>query len=193
MNFDSFLLYLLSILLVLSSLLVICVSNTVYSVLFLILSFIASAGILFLLDCEFMALIFVVIYVGAIAILFLFVVMMLDIKITDSFKDTLKYFPISIFFCAIFLGELSLLLVDCFTSNPYQTSLENNLHYNWFEKIDSLTDIESLGQILYTHYIYHFLIAGVILLIGVVGAVILTINFETTDVRVQNTFRQVSR
>jgi hypothetical protein len=70
MSLDSFILYFLSTLLVFSSLLVICVSNTVYSVLFLILSFITSAGILFLLDCEFMALIFVVIYVGAIAILF---------------------------------------------------------------------------------------------------------------------------
>ena len=193
MSLDSFILYFLSTLLVFSSLLVICVSNTVYSVLFLILSFITSAGILFLLDCEFMALIFVVIYVGAIAILFLFVVMMLDIKITDSFKDVLKYFPISIFFCVIFLGELSLILVDYFKSNPYKHNFEFNDHYNWYAKIDSLTDIESLGQVLYTHYIYHFLIAGVILLIGVVGSVILTVNFETNHVKVQNTFRQVSR
>lgn len=193
MNFDSFLLLFLSTLLILSSLFVISTSNTVYSVLFLIISFTASAGILFLLDSEFMALIFIVIYVGAIAILFLFVVMMLEIKITNSFKDILKYFPISIFFCAIFLGELSALLADCFVSNPYKSNFEYNFYCNWFEKIDTLTSIESLGQILYSHYVYHFLIAGIILLIGVVGAVTLTINFETVDVKGQNAFRQVSR
>ena len=193
MSFDVCLLYFLSSLLILSSVLVICVSNTVYSVLFLILSFISSAGILFLLDCEFMALIFIVIYVGAIAVLFLFVVMMLDIKITNSFKDIFKYFPVSIILCIIFLGELSLILMDCFVPNPYKENFELNEHYNWYTKIDSLTDIEALGQILYTHYIYHFLIAGIILLVGVIGSVILTVNFDTTNVKSQNTFRQVSR
>lgn len=193
MDFDTILYYFLSTALIFSSVLVISVSNTVYSVLFLILSFITSASILFLLDCEFVALIFIVIYVGAIAVLFLFVVMMLDVKITNSIKEVLKYFPIGSLLCFVFLSELSLILFDSFKPNPYNTQYGLNPHNNWYNRVDYLPDIEVLGQILYTHYIYHFLIAGIILLIGVVGPVILTVSYKTADVRAQNTFRQVSR
>lgn len=193
MSFDSLLYYILSVTLVISSMLVISVNNTVYSVLFLVLCFIASAGLLFLLDCEFMSLIFVVIYVGAIAVLFLFVVMMLDVKVTSSFKDIFKYFPVGMLLCFVFLSELALIFFDSFYVNPYVDSFSSNAHRNWYDKIDSFTDIESLGQILYTHYIYQFLVAGVILLIGVIGSVILTVNYKTPNVKVQNTFRQVSR
>ena len=154
MDFDTILYYFLSTALIFSSVLVISVSNTVYSVLFLILSFITSASILFLLDCEFVALIFIVIYVGAIAVLFLFVVMMLDVKITNSIKEVLKYFPIGSLLCFVFLSELSLILFDSFKPNPYNTQYGLNPHNNWYNRVDYLPDIEVLGQILYTHYIY---------------------------------------
>lgn len=193
MDLSNVLYYTFSAALIFSSILVISASNTVYSVLFLILSFVTSASILFLLDCEFIALIFIVIYVGAIAVLFLFVVMMLDVKITSSFKEILKYFPVGSLLCFVFLGELSLILLDSFRSNPYTPQYGSNSYNNWYSRIDAITDIEALGQILYTHYIYHFLIAGIILLIGVVGSVILTVNYKVADVKVQNTFRQVSR
>ena len=193
MDFSNVLYYTFSAALIFSSILVISASNTVYSVLFLILSFVTSASILFLLDCEFIALIFIVIYVGAIAVLFLFVVMMLDVKITSSFKEILKYFPVGSLLCCVFLGELSLILLDSFRPNPYTPQYGLNSYNNWYSRVDFITDIEALGQILYTHYIYHFLIAGIILLIGVVGSVILTVNYKAADVKVQNTFRQVSR
>ena len=89
----NILFYLFSIILLFSSFMVITVKNSIYAVLFLVLSFIAASGLLLLLKCEFLALMFIIIYVGAIAVLFLFVVMMLDLKITSYKKDILKYFP----------------------------------------------------------------------------------------------------
>ena len=89
----------------LSSLLVITVQNAVYSVLFLVLSFISSAGILLIFECEFLAFMFIIVYVGAIAVLFLFIVMMLDVKITNNNKFLFKYFPIGLIIGIIFLLE----------------------------------------------------------------------------------------
>ena len=97
-----------------SAITVITTKNPVHSVLFLILSFISSAGLLFLLEIEFISLIFIVVYVGAIAVLFLFVVMMLDIKITDSNPFFFKYFPIGSFLGFAFLVELLLTVTEIF-------------------------------------------------------------------------------
>ena len=98
--------YLFSTTLILSSIMVIIVQNTIYSVLFLVLSFLSASSILFLFKCEFVSLIFILIYVGAIAILFLFVVMMLDLKDSNLKKDALKYFPFGLFIGSIFFLKL---------------------------------------------------------------------------------------
>lgn len=190
---NSILFYIFSILLLSNSLLAIFINNAIYSVLFLILSFLMSVSLLFLLESEFMGLIFIVIYVGAIAVLFLFVIMMLNIKIQNSVKDIIKYFPIANFLGFVFGIEILLIVFEQFNINPYNNSDLFNYNINWYEKIDSSTDIESLGQILYTFYVPQFLIAGFILLIAIMGAVALTLNYVKINVKTQDNFRQVTR
>lgn len=188
----NFLFYVFSTILLLSSLMVIVVQNSVYSVLFLVLSFVSAASLLLLFECEFLALIFVIIYVGAIAVLFLFIVMMLDIKIATSSKDTIKYFPVGFVIGAIFLVEIFLIITENFKSNPYSQTGITNYYVNWYDKLDFFTDIESLGQIMFTQYVLQFLIAGNILLLATVAVVVLTINTNPKN-KTQVIFKQVSR
>ena len=123
--------YFFSCVLVISSIMIILSQNSVYSVLFLVLSFISSSSILFLIECEFISLLFIIIYVGAIAILFLFVVMMLDIKTIYVTKDSLKYFPFGSFLGFIFLLEILTVVSNIFElTNPYNTSSLSNLYVN---------------------------------------------------------------
>ena len=180
----------LATLIVFSSMMVISTKNPVHSVLFLILTFIIAAGLLLLLEIEFISLIFIVIYVGAIAVLFLFVVMMLDIKISESKHDFLKYFPIGSFFGIAFLIETSMVLVKDFESNSCFES--NNLYENWFNSIDYVTDVETLGQIIYTHFFVYFLVAGIILLVSMIGAIVLTLTFRK-NWKKQIIYKQIAR
>ena len=189
----NLLFYFFSNVLLISALMIIIVQNSIYSVLFLVLSFVTSASILFLFECEFVALMFITIYVGAIAVLFLFVVMMLDIKTVYLTKDTLKYFPFGSFIGFIFLIEILLVIFKNFKINPYQDSFLFNFYTNWFDKIDSFTDLEALGQVLYTYYVLQFLVAGIILLLAVVGSVVLTINTTVKNSKHQVIFKQLSR
>ena len=170
---------------------VIFVQNSIYSVLFLVLSFISSSSLLFLLRCEFLALMFIVIYVGAIAILFLFVVMMLDLKTVNLRKDSLKYFPFGLLICGLFLSEILIILKKTFILNSY-TSVDTS-YFNWYDRIDSVTEIQAIGQVLYTQYVLQFLIAGSVLLLATVAAVMLTINTEVESDKKQIIFRQLSR
>lgn len=179
--------------LLISSIFVVMVQNSIYSVLFLVLSFVSAAGVLFLIECEFISLLFIIIYVGAIAVLFLFVVMMLDIKMLNIKKDLIKYFPFGLFIGMVFLINIIIILFKNFKNNPYQNSFLYNYYTNWFDKIDSITEIEALGQILYTHYVLQFLIAGLILLLAVIGSVSLTINKAKQQIKTQIIFRQLSR
>jgi NADH-quinone oxidoreductase subunit J len=169
---------------------VISVKNPVHSVLFLILTFISAAGLLFLLEIEFISLIFIVVYVGAIAVLFLFVVMMLDIKITDLNRNFLKYFPIGSFLGLAFLIEILLMLTNILESNSYE--ITDNSYTIWINSIDFITNIESIGQILYTYYFSYFLLAGIILLIAMIGAIVLTLTFNR-KARAQSIYKQTAR
>ena len=187
---ESILFYTFSLLVVASSAMVITVKNPVHSVLFLILSFISASILLLLLEVEFISLIFIVVYVGAIAVLFLFVVMMLDIKITDLNRNLLKYFPIGSFLGLAFLVEILLILTEILESNPY--FFESYSYLDWLSKIDYLTNIETLGQVLYTSLFPYFLIAGIILLVSMLGAVVLTLTFSK-NYRNQSISRQTSR
>lgn len=187
--------YFLSFLLLISALIVISSKNSIYSILFLAFSFILSAGILLLLDCEFIALIFIIIYVGAISVLFLFIIMMLDIKTSTSKKDILKYLPIGYFIGLVLLTEILFTIFDTFKPNPYNNSVLFNWYVNWYDHIDTITDIEAIGQLIYTHYVLQFLIAGLILLMAIIGSVVLTLDYKNTNSKAkkQNTFRQISR
>ena len=176
-----------------SSLMVICVQNSIYSVLFLVLSFISASCLLFLLECEFLSLMFIVIYVGAIAVLFLFVVMMLDIKNSNFVKEKLKYFPFGLLLGGIFLVEILSLISKTFKRNTYINSKMCNFHVNWFEKIDTFTEIELIGQVMYTDYVLQFLIAGNILLLATLAAVVLTVNTKSLSTKTQIIFKQLSR
>jgi len=182
--------YFLSFLLIFSAILVISAQNPVHSVFFLVLVFFTSAFLLFLLEIEFISLLFVLVYVGAIAVLFLFVVMMLDIKITKYEKDLLFYLPIGGFLGIIFLLEVFLSLQENLV--PLLPSSGREIYTNWLVLIDSLTNLDVLGQILYTYYFFYFLIAGIILLLAMVGAIVLTLNF-TQKARHQFVFRQILR
>ena len=193
--FSDFLLYIFSGILLISSLMVILVHNPVYSVLFLILSFIASVCLLLLLECEFISLMFIIIYVGAIAVLFLFVVMMLDVKyLTTNKKDTIKYLPFGAIFLGLILFEITVLIKQSFFINSYYYIDLINYYSNWLDQTDVLYEIEGLGHILYTQYVIQFLIAGNILLLATIASIVLTIN---TDVKSQSTkqiiFKQLSR
>jgi NADH-quinone oxidoreductase subunit J len=149
---------------------------------------------LLLLESEFMALIFIVIYIGAIAVLFLFVIMMLNVKSINSTKDIAKYFPISNFIGLFVLIVISSCIFKTFPENSYNHSFLANFYLNWIDKIDAFVDIHLVGQVMYTHYILQFLVAGFVLLIAIIGASALTLNFKpNVSSKMQQTFKQVSR
>lgn len=175
-----------------SSLMVIIVQNSIYSVLFLVLSFVSAASLLLLFECEFIALMFVIIYVGAIAVLFLFIVMMLDIKIIAENKDSLKYFPIGFLIGSLFLLEIFYILTENLENNLYDKSSSTNYYTNWYDKLDFFSDIESIGQVMFTQYVLQFLIAGNILLLATIAVVVLTINTSNKS-KTQIIFKQIAR
>jgi NADH-quinone oxidoreductase subunit J len=169
---------------------VITVVNPVHSVLFLVLVFLNAAGMLFVLQLEFIPLTFIIVYVGAIAILFLFVVMMLDIKVTSKSNDFFKYLPIGGLIGSLFIFEV-LNTINCSFVIPENNYILDNF-ISWVSIIDKVTNLEALGQLLYTYYFIYFLIAGIILLVAMVGAIVLTLQFNKT-VKNQLIFRQLSR
>lgn len=186
--------YFFSCVLLTSSLMIILSQNSIYSVLFLVLSFVSSSSILFLLECEYVSLIFIIIYVGAIAVLFLFVVMMLDIKTVYLTKDSLKYFPFGSFLGIVFLIEILTAVPTTFESTTfYNTSFLSNCHSDWFNKLDYFTEIISIGHLLYTDYVIQFLLSGNILLLATIGPVTLVLVRSMEITKKQVTFRQLSR
>lgn len=160
----------LLVVLTFSSIMVFFSYNPIYSVLFLILSFLSASSILVLFGVEFLAVLFLIIYVGAIAILFLFVVMMLNIKF---------YVPNQLFQLPVILIISIIVFLQCF--------LEwNDLFYNTFKLettntiyIENLSNIDFFGQVLFNYFLVGVLLAGLILLIALIGSIILTLNFKT--------------
>jgi NADH-quinone oxidoreductase subunit J len=181
-----------SISLLLSAFFVISSRNTVHSVMFLVLVFLFSAGILFCLEVEFLALSFIIVYVGAIAVLFLFVVMMLDIKIGDNTLGYLNYGPIAYFITFLFLLEITIPLIKGVTAFPYASSGTEYTYINWFNQIDFITNLESMGQLLYTYYFVFFLMSGFILFVAMLGAIMLTLSLKKS-VKKQIVYKQLSR
>lgn len=190
----NFFFFFFSCILLISSLMIILSQNSIHSVLFLVLSFVSASSILFLLECEYISLIFIIIYVGAIAVLFLFVVMMLDVKTAYLAKDSLKYFPFGSFVGIVFLLEILLAVPSIFEPiNPYNASFLLNYHSNWFNKLDYFTEIISIGHVMYTDYVIQFLLSGNILLLATVGPVTLVLIRFTGSSKKQITFKQLSR
>ena len=159
------------------SFMVIYSRNPLHSILSLICTFLLSSILLFCLEIKFLTLSFILIYVGAIAILFLFVVIMLDIKIEDTFFDILNYGIFGYFFCFIILLEVILPLTPL-NLNSALVSNTNYTWFNWYSEIETFSNAHLLGQILYTNYFPFFLIAGFILFIALIGALTLTVNLN---------------
>lgn len=184
--------YLFSIFLVISAFMVVVSQHPVFSLLFLVGCFLFSAFLLFCLECEFLALLFIIIYVGAIAILFLFAVMMLETKIVNLASNKMKYIPVGFLFAIVLLipllYEISNQLIEFFYCDVFYF----NKYQNWYDLIDSITDVEVYGQVLYSYFVLQFLIAGLILLLVLVGVVYLTNTFSSQMLE-QSIFKQLSR
>jgi NADH-quinone oxidoreductase subunit J len=170
-----------------SAVMVIASKNPVHSVLFLILAFVNAAGLFVLLGAEFLAMILVIVYVGAVAVLFLFVVMMLDVDFAELRQGFLQYLPIGALVGAIFLAEL-LLVVGAWTIGP---ALSEAITAP-IPPVASVSNTEALGLVLYTRYVYYFQAAGLILLVAMVGAIVLTLHHRHR-VKRQNIAEQVAR
>jgi NADH-quinone oxidoreductase subunit J len=153
--------YLFAGILILSALMVISARNPVHSVLFLILGFFNAAGLFVLLGAEFIAMILVIVYVGAVAVLFLFVVMMLDISFADLRKGAMQYVPVGLLIGGILLAELILLFTNAdFAPAP--------------AAVTGLANTQQIGSQLYTQYLAVFQISGLVLLVAMIGAIVLT-------------------
>ena len=164
--------YLFATICCLSGLMVVSSRNPVHSVLFLILAFFNAAGLFILLNAEFLAMLLVVVYVGAVAVLFLFVVMMLDINYSELREGFQKYRPLGLFIGAVLLVEL------------FATFFEYSGNIKSLPSPGDVHNTKALGQVIYTDYIYLFQLAGLILLVAMVGAIALTLR-KRTGVRKQ--------
>jgi NADH-quinone oxidoreductase subunit J len=177
--------YLFSAVAVASAVMVISARNPVHSVLFLILCFFNAAGLFILMGAEFLAMILVVVYVGAVAVLFLFVVMMLDVDFVELRQGMLNYLPVGATIGLIVLVELALVL-GSWAIDPGTVSTRAA------PTPTDITNTEALGRILYTDFIYYFQAAGLVLLVAMVGAIVLTLRHKP-GVKRQNIADQVAR
>ncbi|MEQ1902404.1 MAG: NADH-quinone oxidoreductase subunit J [Devosia sp.] len=185
MTLALFFFYLFSAITVASALMVISSRNPVHSVLFLILCFVNSAGLFMLAGAEFLALILIVVYVGAVAVLFLFVTMMLDVDFASLRQGMLQYAPIGVVVGLILLVEL-LLVGGSFVMSPevVATSVVPIDH--------AIDNTRALGQVIYTRYVFLFQGAGAVLLVAMIGAIVLTLQHKS-GVKRQDVFHQTSR
>jgi NADH-quinone oxidoreductase subunit J len=177
--------YLFAGILVGSAFMVIAVKNPVHAVLFLILAFFSAAGLFVLLGAEFIAMILVVVYVGAVMVLFLFVVMMLDVDFAELRAGFLKYLPVGATVGVLLLVELIFILGAWVTAPDIASQSPS-------PPVSQMSNTAALGQILYTKYVYLFEAAGLILLVAMIGAIVLTLHHKE-GVRRQSVARQVAR
>ncbi len=186
-NVTAILFYVFAGVLLSSAMMVVTIRNTVYAVLFLILAFFNAAGLFILVHAEFLALMLVVVYVGAVAVLFLFVVMMLNVELSHLRETVKSYFLIGSFVGGILAIELILVMVTWNTSTEAfnLTSAPSAFYGN-------VSNTKALGYLLYTHYALIFQGAGLILLIAMMGAIVLTLRHRE-GVKKQNVASQLAR
>jgi NADH-quinone oxidoreductase subunit J len=196
MNFENLMFLIFSISTISCASMIIISSNPIHSILFLVLVFINVTILLLILNVEFIAMLFLVVYIGAITVLFLFVVMMLNVKIVELNERFLKYIPIGGFIGIIFLTEVlylvntNLLFININLTNIYINNIfnvfiiENTLYYENFLELFNLINIQQIGNVLYTKYIYLFIIASIILLVAMISAIILTL-IQSTNKKAQ--------
>ena len=179
--------YLFAAVTVAAGVMVISARNPVHSVLFLILAFLNAAGLFVLMGAEFLAMILVVVYVGAVAVLFLFVVMMLDINFVELRQGFLQYLPVGGLIGVILLAEL-IMVLGAWVAAPEAIGAAQVP----MPPPEQVSNVRAIGQVLYTKYIYLFQVAGMILLVAMVGAIVLTLR-QRTGVRRQSIEAQITR
>lgn len=173
-------------LVLLNALGVILSKNPVHSVLFLVLVFINASFLLIFLEADFMALILIVVYVGAIAILFLFICMMLNVRVEQKNLNIYAYLPLSGLFVLLLIFEFSLIFYNYFTQDLYAYSP------TIFYFFQNISNILVIGQLLYTTFGLHFIMCAFILLLAMVGAIFLTLHHRK-DVRRQIIYKQLAK
>ena len=180
---QSIFFYLFAGLCVACAVMVVSARNPVHSVLFLILAFVNAAGLFLLMGAEFLGMILVVVYVGAVAVLFLFVVMLLDVDFAELKQGFVRYLPIGALIALFVAGELGYVAFGWIASPEPAAAVS---------PVGGLSNTTALGQVLYTHYFYFFQAAGMILLTAMVGAIVLTLRHKE-GVKRQNIAAQVAR
>lgn len=187
MGIADYAFYLFAIVVVTAGLLVVVSRNPVHSVLWLILAFLSSAGLFVLLGAEFVAMLMIIVYVGAVAVLFLFVVMMLDVDFAELRGEMAKFVPIAGLIGVVLLMELALVFGSW-------AGAENaaDLRQAIAPALEETQNTAALGQLIYTKYIYLFQASGLILLVAMIGAIVLTMRHRT-DIKRQNVLSQIYR
>ncbi|MDI6623672.1 MAG: NADH-quinone oxidoreductase subunit J [Brevundimonas sp.] len=178
--------YLLAAVAVVGGLMVVTAKNPVHSVLWLILTFFSSAGLFVLLGAEFLAMLLVVVYVGAVAVLFLFVVMMLDVDFVRLREGYARYLPLAAIVAGVLLAEMIMISLVVVQGGAAADAVGPVV------ATPDMTNAEAIGRVLYTDYVYIFQAAGIVLLIAMIGAIVLTLRHKP-NIKRQKPHDQVNR
>lgn len=187
MTMGDFTFYLFAVSVLTGGLMTVTARNPVHSVLWLILAFLSAAGLFVLIGAEFVAMLLIIVYVGAVAVLFLFVVMMLDIDFAALKAETARYLPLGALIGVVLLMQLGL----AFGAWEFSAGVDTRLG-NPIPPLDQAHNTQALGLILYDRYILLFQLSGLILLVAMVGAIVLTLRHRA-DVKRQNVVAQMMR
>ena len=185
MQASEMIFYFFSSIIVVAALLVVMSRNPVHSVLWLILAFFGSSGLFILLGAEFLALILMIVYVGAVAVLFMFVVMMLNINFSELRSGFTRYLPVGLLIGLVLFVELNLVFSDWIPGNSFKPKIQS-INDNDIE------NTKQLGLVLYTDFILYFQLAGIILLIAMIGAIVLT-HQKKRSIKRQDILTQIYR
>jgi len=177
--------YLFSFVAIASSLAVISSKNTVHAVFFLILDFVSISCLFIMMGAEYLGMLTLIVYVGAVAVLFLFVVMMLNVNFKELRAGFLSYLPFGSLIGLVLLIEIGMMIGTWKYKNTFIKTSEIKINNN-------LTNTEAIGNVLYTDYIHYFQISGLILLVAMIGAILLTFR-QKENLKRQDITRQVSR
>ncbi len=178
--------YLMAAVAVVSALLVVTARNPVHSVLWLILAFFSSAGLFVLMGAEFLAMLLVVVYVGAVAVLFLFVVMMLDVDFVKLREGYARYLPLAMIVAGVLLAEMVMITLTVVQGGAAADATSP------LPATPDASNVETIGRVLYTDYVYFFQAAGIVLLIAMIGAITLTLRHKP-GIKRQSVDKQVGR
>ena len=187
MTFAGFAFYVFAVAVISAGVLTVTSRNPVHSVLWLILAFLSSAGLFVLLGAEFVAMLLVIVYVGAVAVLFLFVVMMLDVDFAELRAEMAKYLPVALLVGVVLLMELGL-VIGTWTYSEHAEGLRAAV----VPSVSEAHNTAALGRLLYDDYILLFQLAGLVLLVAMIGAIVLTLRHRT-DIKRQDIVAQIYR